>query len=215
MNEILFLLEILVIVAFTWRINRLGASALTAWISILALTANLFVLKQIQLFGLNVTASDPFIIGSFLGLNALQEHYGKLEAKKASEACLLFLLFFALAAQVHLGYKPNTFDTTHSAYLTLLTPSLRLMIASTSVFFITQQFDIFFFSFLKKAMPQRSFALRAGVSLVASQLLDTVLFSMAGLYGMVESVLDIMVMSFAVKCGAILVSSPFLKWVRR
>jgi uncharacterized integral membrane protein (TIGR00697 family) len=214
MNEWIFILESLVIVAFAWGIQKWGMAALTAWVSILALVANLFVLKQINLFGLSVTASDPFVIGSLLGLNALQEYHGKETAEKASTICLIFLLFFAMAAQLHLRYLPSEFDTAHQAYAVLLAPSLRLMVASTSVFFITQRFDIFFFSYLKKMLPFVKFSVRAATSLIISQLLDTILFSFAGLYGIVESVLDIMVMSFVVKCAVIFLLTPFLRWVR-
>lgn len=214
MNEILFLFQILLIVGFAIGALKLGQATLTAWVAIQALIANLFVLKQITLLGFNVTASDAFVIGSLLGLNFLQEYFNREEAQKATWICFFFMIFFVLVSQLHLLYEPSTYDTTQSAFSTLLSPSPRLLIASMSVFFVVQQFDIRFFMFLKKSLPKVSFAFRAGIALVVSQFLDTFLFSFAGLYGIVASVADIILLSFAVKLAVIFCFIPILRWVK-
>lgn len=124
------------------------------------------------------------------------------------------MLFFALISQLHLLYRPSPSDATQTAFLTLLSPSPRLLIASMSVFFLVQQVDLRFFAFLKTRFPHKSFAFRSGVSLLLSQFLDTLLFSVAGLYGMVASLGDIILLSFAIKAIAILCFTPLAKWVR-
>ena len=214
MNEVLFLIQIFVIVACALAAYKLGKEALVAWVAIQALLANLFVLKQITLFGLNVTASDAFAIGSLLGLNFLQEYSGREAANKAIWICFFFMIFFVVASQIHLFFQPSVYDTTQNAYTILLSPTPRLFIASLCVFFVVQQFDIRLFSLLKNKLPQAAFAWRAGLSLVASQLLDTCLFSFAGLYGIVASVVDIIVISFIVKLAVILCFSSIVKWVK-
>jgi uncharacterized integral membrane protein (TIGR00697 family) len=214
MNEILFLIQLLLIIGFALGSLKLGKGALIAWVAIQALIANLFVLKQITLLGFHVTASDAFVIGSLLGLNFLQEYFSKEDAKKASWICFYFMAFFALVSQLHLLYKPSPHDVTQTAFLTILSPAPRLLMASLSVFFIVQQFDILFFGFLKKKAPQISFAIRAALSLIISQFLDTVLFSFAGLYGLVSSMADIILISFAVKLVVIFCLTPFVRWVK-
>lgn len=214
MNEFIFFLQIVLIVGFVLGALRLGKEALIAWVAIQALIANLFVLKQITLFGLNVTASDAFAIGSLLGLNFLQEYFSREEANQATKICFFFMLFFALVSQLHLIYAPSSHDTTHSAFLTLLTLSPRLLIASMSVFFIVQQVDIRFFSFLKKNLPSVSFAGRTAIALVFSQFLDTFLFSFAGLYGVVISIIDIITMSFLIKMIVIFCFTSCVRWVK-
>lgn len=199
MNEILFFTETLLVVILTFWALRLGGAALTSWVIIQALIANLFVLKQINLFGFEVTASDVFAIGSLLGLNFLQEYFSKDDAKKATWTCFSFMAFFTIASQLHLLYEPSSFDTTHAAFESILSLSPRLFIASMSVFFIVQQIDIRFFAFLQKSMAGTSFAVRAGISLVVSQFLDTFLFSFAGLYGVVGSIFDIILFSYLIK----------------
>ena len=211
MNEALFLLQTLLIVGFALGALKLGREALIAWVAIQALIANLFVLKQITLLGLDVTASDAFVIGSLLGLNFLQEYFSKEEANKATWICFFFMLFFTLASQIHLLYQPSSFDKTQPAYLAILSASPRLMIASMSVFFLVQQFDIRFFAFLKSFLPNAGCAFRTGIALIISQFLDTFLFSFAGLYGIVASVFDIMIISFIVKLIVILCFTSFVK----
>lgn len=214
MNEFIFLAETCLIVGFSLGALKLGKEALVAWVAIQALIANLFVLKQIDLFGLEVTASDAFAIGSLLGLNFLQEFFGQQEAKKTTWICFFFMTFFALVSQLHLLFQPSTHDASHSAFVTLLSPSLRLLIASMAVFFIVQQIDIRFFSFLKKKLPGTPFAFRVAISLILAQALDTILFSFAGLYGIVASMFDIIVMSLIIKCIVIFCLTTGIKWAK-
>ncbi len=215
MNELIFFLQIAVLLGFTFICHRLGKEALFYCFEVLALIAFLFFIKQIKLLGLNVTAGDAYIIGSLLGLNLLQEFHSQKDAQKATLVCFFYLLFFAVASQMHLLYAPSFFDQSQAAFSTLLTPAPRLLIASLSVFFLVQQFDIRFFAFLKNRLPHTKFATRAAIALTVSQFLDTVLFSFAGLYGLVESVTEIILFSFAIKMIVISSSAPILKWIKQ
>lgn len=214
MNEVLFFTQTLLIVGFALGALKLGKSALTAWVAVQALIANLFVIKQITLFGFEVTASDAYAIGSLLGLNFLQEYFGEEEAYKATKACFFFMIFFAIASQLHLFFEPSLHDNSQSAFKAILSLSPRLLIASMGVFFIVQQIDIRFFGFLKKKWPEVSFTVRAAVALVLSQFLDTFLFSFAGLYGVVASVIDIILVSFLVKLAVVFCFTSFTRWAK-
>lgn len=214
MNELLFFAQSFLILCFALGALKLGSSALTAWVAIQALIANLFVLKQITLFGFEVTASDAYAIGSLLGLNFLQEYFGREEARRATWICFFFMVFFTLVSQLHLLYQASPDDTSQSAFVALLSPAPRLLFASMGVFFLVQQFDIRFFSFLKEQMPQVSFGVRTAIALVVSQFLDTFLFSFAGLYGIVHSMVDIIILSFAVKLAVIFCFTSFVRWAR-
>jgi uncharacterized integral membrane protein (TIGR00697 family) len=215
MNEFIFFAQIFLIVGFALGAFKLGKEALVAWVAIQALIANLFVLKQITLLGLEVTASDAFAIGSLLGLSFLQEYFSREEANKATWICFFFMLFFVLVSQLHLLYQPSPYDTTQPAFLAILTPTPRLLIASMSIFFIVQQIDIRLFAFLKNRWSRASFALRAAITLVITQLLDTILFSFAGLYGIVASIIDIIVISFMIKLIVIFCFSSCIRWIKK
>lgn len=199
MNEIIFFIHIILIIAFANGALRLGKEALTAWVSLQAILANLFVIKQIVLFGFNVTCSDVFAIGSIFGLNLLQEHHGRDAAKRTAKICFYFMLFFALMSQVHLLYTPSIHDVSHLSFVNILSPAPRLLLASLAAFFIVQQIDVRLFHFLKIRFPKLPLFARNGISLTLSQFLDTILFSFFGLFGLVANIWDIIFVSFVLK----------------
>lgn len=215
MNEALFIVQVLTVFAFGMLALRFGKSALITWISLQAVLANLFVLKQMTFFGFHITCSDVFAIGSILGLNLLREYFGKQAAAKGLWACFFSMLFFVAMAQLHLLYQPSPYDTAHGAYQTLLSPSPRLLLASLAVFFIVQQIDLRLFSYLKEKLTELPLTGRNAVSLTLSQFLDTVLFSYLGLYGLVSSLWDIIAISFLVKLLIISCSSPLIAFSKR
>lgn len=208
MNESLFFFHILLVLGFGMLALRLGRSALTAWVSLQAVLANLFVLKQMTFFGFHITCSDVFAIGSILGLNLLREYFGKEAAKQALWSCFASMAFFVVMAKVHLMYVPSFFDTTQEAYQTLLSASPRLLFASLAVFFVVQQIDLKLFGLIKQKWSRWPLVFRNALSLTLSQFLDTVLFSFLGLWGLVASLWDIIAISFLVKL-AIIGSSGF------
>jgi queuosine precursor transporter len=199
MNEIIFFIHIIIIIVFANGALKLGREALTAWVALQAILANLFVIKQMVLFGFNVTCSDVFAIGSIFGLNLLQEHFGQNTARRAAKICFYFMLFFALMSQVHLLYEPSLHDISHPSFVTILSPAPRLLLASLATFFLVQQIDLRFFAFLKNRFTKMPLMARNGISLTLSQFLDTVLFSFFGLFGEVANILDIIFVSFALK----------------
>lgn len=215
MNILIFISQILLILGFTYGALRLGRQALVTLVTLLAILANFFVLKQIPLLGFHVTCSDALVIGSVLGLNLLREHFGKEAAKETTKICFFFMVFFTLLSNLHLRFVPSPFDTAHFAYAKLLTPTPRLLIASISTFWIVQQIDIRLFGWISHLLPKSPFPYRSGISLTLSQLLDTLLFTFLGLYGMVDRLGDIILVSFAIKVATILLMNPLTGFFNR
>lgn len=214
MNETIFLLHLFVAVGFAFIALRMGKEALMAWIALQGVLANLFVVKETTLFNLQITCSDVYAVGSFLCLNVLQEYFGKEEAKKGVAISLVCQLFFLGMSQLHLLYTPSLHDGSQEAFETIFSVYPRVMIASLGVFYFVQRMDVVVFDKLKKLWPRLPFAYRGGVCLVISQVVDTVLFSFFGLYGVVHAINDVMLMSLVVKGGLIVLTSPFLKLIK-
>lgn len=215
MNEALFFAHILVVAGFAMLALRSGKIALISFLVLQAILANLFVVKQMTLFGCSVTCSDVFAVGGILTLNLLQEYFGKGSAEQAIRISLLGLIFFALMSQVHLFYEPILTDMTHSAFQTIFSSSLRIVFASIAVFYLVQKIDVQLFSFLKKYLPTTRLPIRIAISLIFSQLIDTIFFSFLALYGLVESLFDIILWSFFVKCSIIACSSFLITLSKR
>ncbi|NGX38561.1 MAG: hypothetical protein K1000chlam2_01735 [Chlamydiae bacterium] len=215
MNELYFVTQILFILLFSYGAFRLGKGALTTSVTVQALLANLFVLKQMTFFGLEVTCSDAFAIGSILSLNFLREYFGKESSKKAIQICCFFMIFFVAMSHMHLRFIPSSSDTAHLAYARLLTPAPRLLFASLGVFYLVQHLDIRLFGWISTLLPKSTFPMRSSISLVLSQFIDTVLFSFLGLWGLVAHVGHIIAISFLVKVCIILILGPFMAFFKR
>ena len=215
MNELLFFLHLFIVMLFVLISLKLGKEALIASIAMQAILANLFVIKQISWFGCDITCSDVFAIGSIFSLNLLREYFGLELAKKAIWVSFFAMIFFTLMSQIHLFYLPSIFDTTHTAFLQILTPTPRLLLASLITFLIVQQLDLRLFGFLKKQLSI-PFWMRNAVCVTITQLLDTVLFSFLGLFSLVACLTDIILVSYFVKIVIITLLAPLtacVKWL--
>lgn len=214
-NEIFFLTHVFLVIGFTIGATRIGNAALASLIALQGVLANLFVVKQMDLFGMSVTCSDVFAVGSIMGLNLMQEHFGKEAAKKAITISFFSMVFFVAASQIHLWYAPSLYDQTHPAFVLILSSTPRIVLASIFVFFLVQKWDVLFFGWFKKALSGGYLPIRMGVSLVLSQFIDTVLFTYLGLYGTVACPWDVIAVSFAVKCLIIGCSAPLAALSKR
>lgn len=209
-NELIFILHTLFIGLTALGALALGRSALVAFVSIQCILANLFVLKQTTLFGLNATCADAFTIGATIGLNLLQEYFGKGIAKTTIAINFFFLVFYAVISQIHVWYIPSTFDTMQEHFSPLLGFMPRIVIASFTVYLIAQIVDYLLYGWLKNNWTSRFLVLRNYASISISQLIDTVLFSFLGLYGIVDNIGEIILISYSIKLVAIALATPFV-----
>jgi uncharacterized integral membrane protein (TIGR00697 family) len=203
MNELFFIAQVGLVVGSVMGVRRLGKEAIIMLAALLAVFANFFVLKQIDLLGWTVTCSDAYVVGHLLCLNLLQQLYGKESAAKTILISFAAMLLFALFSQVHLYFQPSVFDHADGHYAALLGVAPRLFTASLTTFYCVQRLDLFLFGKMMNAFPKLSWKIRSALSLVISQAFDTLLFTLLGLFGVVEDWVSIFWMSFAVKCTVI------------
>ncbi|WP_154581635.1 queuosine precursor transporter, partial [Chlamydia trachomatis] len=107
LNETLFVLQILVVIGFGAFFAARNLIMLAAWASLLSIIMNIFVLKQIVLFGFEVTAADVYVIGLFSCLNCAREFWGKESTKKVIFVSWCSTLSFLILTQLHLHLKPS------------------------------------------------------------------------------------------------------------
>ena len=105
---------------------------------------------------------------------------------------------------------PNSFDTTHQLFSGILQFVPRITLASIFVSLLVQRVDCRLYGFLKKRFAGKYLVTRNIFSIFCTQLLDTVLFSFAGLYGIVGSIFSVMTLSFVIKIVVIFVATPFV-----
>ncbi len=203
MNELFFIIQVGAVVASVMGARWLGKEAIITLAVLLAVFANFFVLKQINILGWTVTCSDAYVIGHLMCLNLLQQRHGRESAQKTIVLSFSAMLIFALFAQVHLLFVPSSYDTGHSHYAALLGVAPRLLAASLATFYCVQRLDLYLFGKILNLLPQSSWKIRSAISLVISQGFDTLLFTLLGLYGVAHDWVSIFWMSFAVKCTVI------------
>lgn len=209
-NELIFVIQIIGISLSTLIALRLGAHALVAFICMYCVLANLFVLKQITLFGLHATSADAFTIGATFGLNMLQEYYGPIITKRTIITNFFILMFFVVMSSIHLWYQPNLCDSMHMHFVPLLSHAPRIIVASFIVYFASQTLDYCLYGFLKRIWRTKWLIVRNGTSTAISQLFDTIAFSFLGLYGIVDHIGEIIIISYSIKILSIVLSSPFI-----
>ena len=215
MNELLFLFHLICISATTLIMLRIGAEALVAFLCVQAILANLFVIKQITLFGFTATASDMYIVGSVLSLNLLQEYYGKHLARKAIWISFVLLIFYTIVSQIHIFYIPSPNDFSQDYFYNLLSYMPRLTSASIIVYLIVQHFDTSFYAILKRIFEGKHLLLRNIISISISQALDTFLFSLLGLYGIIDNIGQVMVVAFTIKMITMALLTPLVLFIKK
>ena len=215
MNNLLFIVHTMIISGFTLVFGRLGKSALISYISLLFVLVNIFVIKQIDLCGYFVTSADAYIIGVSFGINLIQEIWGKKSAQKAILISFACSLFYLIMGYFQIWYIPAVHDTSHEHFIYLMGHTLRIVAASFVSYLIVQYTDTILYGYLKKTMDGKYFVLRNYISMFSSQFFDTIVFSFLGLYGIVHNITHIIVVSYAVKIVAILLSTPFIYYAKK
>lgn len=207
MNNLIFIAHAITISVTTIVACRLGRSFLVSTLAMYGILANLFVLKQISLFGLGVTSSDVFIVGISLGLNLLQEKYDQEVAQKAVWASFWCLGTYTILSQFQLWYMPNAQDVVCNNYAALLSIAPKLTLASLISYVVSQTIDVNLYGYLRKKLTSnRFYFIRNYTSIAVSQLVDTILFSFLGLYGLGYNMLHIIAFSYFIKLLAITIS---------
>src|SRR5581483_2912399 len=214
MNELIFFIHTFIVTFFSLGALYLGKEALISLIMLLAILSNLFVTKQITLFGLYATPADPLTIGIVISLNLLQEYFGKDITKKAISLSFLGSVVYVVLSQIHLIYISNIFDATQLHARALFGVMPRIVIASLITYFVVQHIDCRLYALLKNNY-QRFFIIRNYGSALISQIMDTILFSFLGLYGVVESIVPIICISYVIKLILILIATPLLVFSKR
>lgn len=209
-NEFIFVAHIATISTIVLGCALLGKEALIALISVFFLLANIFVIKQIELFGLNATGADAFIIGIGFAINLLQEKWGIQISRQSIMISLATSLIYLFLSKFHLAYLPASFDNTHSHFEVLLEHATRIIIASFISYCCIQLFDTTMYAYLKKQTNGKYLILRNYASLLTSQFLDTILFSFLGLYGIVDNIWHIIFISYCIKVISIFLMTPFM-----
>lgn len=217
-NESLWLILLLAnFLAILFSYRFFGKIGLYIWIPIATILANIQVLKMVDLLSIGVTLGNITYASSFLVTDILSENYGKKSARRA-----VFIGFFSLAATVivmnlALMFKPNEFDFIQESLKNIFSLLPRIALASLVAYGVSQLHDVWAYSFWKNLFPGSSFLwLRNNASTMASQLIDSILFTCIAFWGLLpqNEFLQILITTYLVKLIVAAVDTPFLYMAR-
>lgn len=177
---ILFLLFDLCMVVLIYRL--FGRAGLFAYIVMAIITANIQVIKLVNIFGLETTLGNVMYGSIFLCTDILNEVYGKKEANRAVWLGFVAMVLLTLYMQVSLMFTPSQYDNGQSEALAGVFSFLpRITIGSMLAYLASQFLDVALFAKIRIKTQGRMLWLRNNASTLLSQAVDTTLFVFIGL----------------------------------
>lgn len=224
-QEALWITTLFVDLGFTVILFRLfGKAGLQVAISTAIILANIQGPKLTVIFGVETTMGVIFYSSIFFATDVLSENYGKREANKAVwmgfvvSIIVLFMLSFAVMYLP--SDRPLTSEISHNlhdAFVTIVNFTPLMVFGSLTAYLISQKFDVWAFHKIKSITGERYLWLRNNGSTIASQMLDTAIFSLiiwAHEVGIARA-LALGFAKFAFKIAIALFDTIFIYWAKR
>lgn len=214
-NEIIWLLTLFgsfcVILLLFRFFGRLG---LLIWIPIVAILANIQVLKTVELFGFTATLGNILYASSFLVTDILSEVYGKKLARTAVFFGFFTLIITTILMNLAIVFTPGGSDIIQPHLEAIFGFFPALTVASLLAFGVSQLHDIWSYDFWKRRRPGLKFIwLRNNLSTLVSQLLDSVIFIfIAALFGVFPwgKLAKLFLSTYLIKVFIALLDTPFI-----
>jgi queuosine precursor transporter len=209
-NELIFLLQTLVSLAAVLVCCRLGYTYLIGLVGAQIVLMNIFVVKQMDLFGLAVTGGNVLYASIFLATDMISEHYGQRKAVRAVWFGFGASVFFLAMTRFMVAYLPNDYDLAHPAMAGLFALTPRVVIGSMVAYLISQHLDVRLFEIFGRMSKGGNLWLRNNLSTATSQLVDSLLFTFVAFYGVFGNLAEIIFTTYLFKLMVALLDTPFI-----
>ena len=223
-NSILLFISLVFIFSTALLAYRLfGKTGLFCVSAIATVLANIEVLILIHAFGMEQTLGNVLFAVTFLITDILSECEGKREANRAVWIGVFVTVFFLLLSQSWLLYVPSEQDRMSDAIHTVFSAAPRTVIASLTVYAISQLFDVWLyhkwwdFTSRRFGSKRRFLWLRNNGSTLFSQMVNALLFTTFAFYGIYDlrTLLSIFASSYIIFVVTSLADTPFVYLARR
>ena len=199
-----------------------GKEGLLACIVLSILLANLQGPKLTVIFSMQTSLGVIFYSSIFFATDLMSEKFGKKEADRAVMMGFSISVIILLMLSISLLFLPSiqgnqTFSTeVHQACVTILDFTPRFIIGSLFSYLISQRFDVWCFHKIKHWTNGKHLWLRNNLSTMASQTIDTTLYSLVVWWGVVdlETAIQLGLAKMAFKIGIAAFDTPFIYWAR-
>ena len=223
-QELLWLTTLCLDLTGTVLLYRLfGRVGLQVAIATAIILANLQGPKLTIIFGLETSLGVIFYSSIFFATDVLSENYGRKEAAKAVWMGFTVSVIVLVMMSIALLFQPSTNPKTaefsadvHGAFATILNFSPRFVFGSLLAYLISQRFDVWAFHRIKQATGERWLWLRNNGSTMASQAIDTALYSLIVWWGTVDlaTALALGASKYVFKLAIAAIDTVFIYWAR-
>ena len=214
MNELLWLAMLAINFAgilFVYRV--FGKLGLFIWVPIAAIVANIQVIKYVELFGLTATLGNIVYASSFLVTDILSENHGRREANRAIAVGFVALVAMVVLMNLALVFEPDPADTAQPHLTAIFTLLPRITLASLIAYVVSQYHDVWAYHFWKRRVPgTRWIWVRNNLSTLVSQLIDSVVFTLAAFLGQVPGpvLVEIIITTYVLKAIVAVADTPLV-----
>ena len=223
-NEILLLGSVLLIYGAVLVAYRLfGKSGLYIMTVLATVFANIEVLIMITGFGMEQTLGNVMFAATYLITDILSENEGKRCATRAVWLGVFASVIMLLFTQYWLLYTPAESDWAREHIAAIFSTTPRMMLASLAAYILAQRFDVWLYhrwwdyTTKKNGDSTRFLWLRNNGSTMISQVVNTVVFTLAAFAGWYDwkTLLMIMLSSYIIFLFTSLVDTPAVYLARR
>jgi uncharacterized integral membrane protein (TIGR00697 family) len=224
-QELLWVTTLLLDLAGTVVLYRLfGKAGLQVAIATAIILANLQGPKLTIIFGLETSLGVIFYSSIFFATDVLSENYGKHEAARAVWMGFVVSVIVLVMMSLGLLYLPSTNPKTaafsqdiQAAFSTILDFSPRFVFGSLLAYLISQRFDVWAFHKIKAWTGERWLWMRNNGSTMASQLIDTTVYSLVVWWGTVDlkTALALGAAKYVFKIIIAAIDTIFIYWAKR
>jgi uncharacterized integral membrane protein (TIGR00697 family) len=214
MNELLLLTTSIVSAGFillAWKFNK---ERLYGVIAINLILISLLGGKIVEFFGYQTNTGNIFYASAFLATYFLIERHGKQEGARSiligSVAVVFFTIFLKLSIALQSVDVSSALDM---AYAKAFDPTFRLAFASVLAYIVSQTVNVNIYSALKHKFEGAHLWLRANISNVVAQAIDSVVFFVIAFWGVVppDNIKEIILTGFTIKVLFMVCASPLLR----
>lgn len=223
-QELLWLTTLLLDLAGTVLLYRLfGKVGLQVAIATAIILANLQGPKLTIIFGLETSLGVIFYSSIFFATDVLSENYGKREAAKAVWMGFVVSVIVLLMMSMALLYQPSSNPATaefsrniHASFSTIVDFTPRFVFGSLLAYLISQRFDVWAFHKIKSLTGERHLWLRNNGSTIASQAIDTGIYSLVVWWGIVDlkTALALGGAKYLFKIVIAIIDTAFIYWAK-
>jgi len=223
-QDLLWLCTVFIDLGCTLLLYRLfGKIGLQVAIALAILLANLQGPKLTEIFGLQTSLGVIFYSSIFFATDVLSENYGRQEAQKAVQLGFAVSVIILLMMSIALLYQPSArpeaaefSNSIHDAFLTIVNFTPRFIFGSLLAYYVSQSFDVWAFHKIRELTGDRWLWLRNNGSTLASQIIDTAIYSLVAWWGLLplKEALLLGAAKYVFKVIIAAIDTIFIYWAR-